>query len=86
MSIQQTIVEVANEAFARQNKEATVPTVDLIKMIEDGEKQLEGLFHRIKQGERENALLRDRVMSQRDTIGKLQMEVKKVASKRKKKA
>ena len=86
MSIQETIVEVANQAFANQNKEATVPTIDLIKMIEDGEKQLEGLFHRIKQGERENALLRDQLQAQRDTIGKLQLKANTPQVKRKKKA
>jgi len=76
MSIQKTVVEVANQAFARQNKEATVDTVDLIKMIQDGEKQLEGLYHRIKQGDREIMLLKDRLQSQKDNISKLQEQVR----------
>jgi predicted RNase H-like nuclease (RuvC/YqgF family) len=75
MSIQQTIVEAVNRAFSSQNKETAVPTIDLLKMIEDGEKQLEGLYHRMKQTDREILILQDRIASQRDTITKLQMEL-----------
>jgi hypothetical protein len=83
MSIQRTVVEVANQAFARQNKETTVSTIDLIKMIQDGEKQLEGLYDRIKQGERQALLMEDRIQAQKDTIGRLQAEVLKLKTKRK---
>tara|TARA_Y100000310_G_scaffold75088_1_gene71336 strand:- start:230 stop:481 length:252 start_codon:yes stop_codon:yes gene_type:complete len=83
MSVQRTVVEVANQAFARHNKETTVSTIDLIKMIQDGEKQLEGLYDRIKQGERQALLMEDRIQAQKDTIGRLQAEVLKLKTKRK---
>ena len=83
MSVQRSVVEVANQAFARQNKETTVSTVDLIKMIQDGEKQLEGLYHRIKQSERKTLLMEDRIQAQKDTISRLQAEVVKLRNKRK---
>ena len=83
MSVQRTVVEVANQAFARQNKEATVDTIDLIKMIQDGEKQLEGLYNRIKDGERKALVLEDRIHAQKDTISRLQAEVVKLKKKRK---
>ena len=81
MSIQRTVVEVANQAFARQNKETTVSTIDLIKMIQDGEKQLEGLYDRIKQGERQALLMEDRIQAQKDTIGRLQAELQQYRGK-----
>jgi len=83
MTIQQTVVEVANRAFAKQNKETTVDTIDLIKMIQDGEKQLEGLYDRIKQSERQAMLFEDRIQAQRDTIKRLESEVKQLKIKRK---
>ena len=83
MSVQRTVVEVANQAFARQNKEATVSTVDLIKMIQDGEKQLEGLYNRIKDGERKALVLEDRIQAQKDTIGALQKQVANLSKKSK---
>ncbi|MAF79848.1 hypothetical protein CL629_02085 [bacterium] len=86
MTIQQTIVEAVNRAFTAQSRETAVPTVDLLKMIEDGEKQLEGLFHRIKQSDREILILQDRVASQRDTIAKLQLELLEANKRRGKRA
>ncbi len=81
MAIQNTIVEAVNKALGGQSRETAVPTVDLAKMIEDGEKQLEGLFARIKTSEREVAYLKDRVAGQGDTIKKLQAELQQYRGK-----
>jgi len=82
MTIQQTIVQVANQAFAQQNREATVLTEDLLKLIQDGEKQLEGLHMRIKKDEREIMVLKDRVSGQRDTINNLKRQLAESNSKK----
>ena len=76
MVIQNTIVDAVNRAMSSQNKETEVSTIDLAKMIGDGEKQLEGLFARIKTAEREVTYLKDRVAAQGDTITKLQAELR----------
>ena len=75
MSIQETIVEAVNRAMGLQNRETSVPTEDLLNMLKEGEKQLEGLFARIKSSERQVALLQDRVQGQRDTIVHLRAQL-----------
>jgi hypothetical protein len=74
MSIQNTIVEAVNRALGSQTKEVEVSTIDMAKMIQEVEGQIEGLFNRMKAAEREVAYLKDRVQAQRDTINKLQLQ------------
>jgi uncharacterized coiled-coil protein SlyX len=83
MSVQKTIVEGVNQAFAKQDLETTLPTLELKKMFEEGEKQLEGLFARIKSAERQVSLLEDRVDGQRATIKRLQAALAEAQGKRK---
>jgi uncharacterized coiled-coil protein SlyX len=72
MSVQKTIVDGVNQAFAKQDRETTLPTLELKRMFEEGERQLEGLFDRIKAAERQVIILEDRVEAQRDTIKRLE--------------
>jgi len=51
-----------------------VSTIDMAKMIQEVEGQIEGLFNRMKTAEREVVYLKDRVQAQRDTIAKLQRQ------------
>lgn len=74
MSIQNTIVEAVNRALGSQTKEVEVSTIDMAKMIQEVEGQIEGLFNRMKAAEREVVYLKDRVQAQRDTINKLQLQ------------
>jgi len=74
MSIQNTIVEAVNRALGSQTKEVEVSTIDMAKMIQEVEGQIEGLFNRMKTAEREVVYLKDRVQAQRDTIAKLQTQ------------
>ena len=83
MSIQEVVARIEDRVKSTQGDEAIIPKRELITFIEEGEKQLEGLFGRIKTAEREVAVLEDRVAAQRDTINRL--EVKLLEAKRKRK-
>jgi len=67
-----------------QGSEASIPKVDLIGLIEDGENQLEGLYERIRSTEREVLFLKDRIKSQGDVIKKLKAEAVELSSKKRK--
>jgi uncharacterized coiled-coil protein SlyX len=82
MSVQKTIVDGVNQAFAKQDRETTLPTLELKRMFEEGERQLEGLFDRIKAAERQVIVLEDRVEAQRDTIKRLESQLLRESPKR----
>jgi len=75
MTIQSTIVEAVNRAMSSQNRETAVPTADLARMIQEGESQIEDLFARLKEEQRQTMILKDRVVSQKDTIDRLSTNV-----------
>jgi|ETNvirenome_6_85_1030632.scaffolds.fasta_scaffold22844_4 hypothetical protein len=72
MSIQQTAAILEDRIRNSPGDEAIVPKVELIRFIEQGEQQLKGLYDRIKDDQREIAVLKDRVEAQRDTIERLE--------------
>ena len=67
--------KLAEKVRAAQGSEIAVPTQVLGDFIQEGERQLEGLFDQIKTGQREITLLKDRITAQGDTIKRLQQQL-----------
>ena len=86
MSIQHMVERLEKRIRDTQGDETTVPKADLIQFIEAGEKQLEGLFEKIKESDRERTVLADRSNTQRATIGKLQSELSQLKSRKRKRS
>jgi predicted nuclease with TOPRIM domain len=83
MSIQEVVARIEDRVKNSQGNEAIIPKEELIAFIEGGEKQLEGLFSRIKSAERKVSTLEDRVLAQRDTINRLEEQVSQLQTRRK---
>ncbi len=75
---------LAERVRAARGSEIAINTLELQNFIEEGERQLAGLFEKIKVSDREILYLKDRIQGQSDTISRLQKVVQESQLKKRK--